>query len=225
MNDVNQKAFEGLTFFIVALALLLFLPAWTFNYWQAWVFLGVFTVCVVAITLYLMKHDPKLLQRRLSAGPGAEKEKSQKLIQFVAQFAFIAVIVVPPLDHRFGWSVVLPLVCIIGDVLVALGLLVVFLVFKQNTYTSAIVEVAPEQKVISTGPYAVIRHPMYSGALVMLLGIPLALGSWWGILAVALMAVAIIVRLLEEEKFLAKSLPGYNEYQTKVKYRLVPFIW
>ena len=225
MKDLNKKAFGGLIFLVIAVAILLFLPAWTIYWWQAWVFLAVFSISVLLVTIYLMKNDPKLLERRVKAGPGAEKEKSQKTIQFIAQFAFMAVIILPAIDHRFGWSLVPLNIIILGDILVALGLLAVFFVFKENSYTSATIEVGPEQKLISTGPYAIVRHPMYSGAIIMLMGIPLSLGSWWGLFPVALMVVAIIFRLLDEEKFLTKNLAGCVEYQKKVKYRLVPFVW
>jgi protein-S-isoprenylcysteine O-methyltransferase Ste14 len=225
MIELNKKAFGGLFFLIVALALLIFLPAWTIYYWQAWIFLAVFSVTVLAITFYLMKKDPKLLERRVNAGAMAEKEKSQKVIQLVAQLAFITVIVFPPVDHRFNWSLVSPFVSIIGDVMVFLGLLFVFFVFKENSFTSAIIEVAKEQKIITTGPYALVRHPMYLGALVMLFGVPLALGSYWGLLAVIPINLVIVWRLLDEEKFLAKNLPGYLEYKNKVRCRLIPFIW
>jgi protein-S-isoprenylcysteine O-methyltransferase Ste14 len=180
---------------------------------------------VLAITIYLIKKDPKLLERRINAGPGAEKEKSQKIIQFLAAIAFIAVIVFPAIDHRFAWSTVLPYAVAAGDILVALGLLVIFFVFKENTFTSAIIEVGTEQKIISTGPYAFVRHPMYTGGLIMLLGVPLALGSWWGLFTIIPITLVIIWRLLDEEKFLAKNLSGYSEYQNKVRYRLLPFIW
>jgi protein-S-isoprenylcysteine O-methyltransferase Ste14 len=225
MKDLNKKAFAGLLQFLIALAALLFLPAWTVRYWQAWVFLCVFSACVLAITLYLMKKDPKLLERRMSAGPGAEKEKAQKIVQSIASLAFIAVFVVSAFGHRLMWSAVPPLVSLAGDVLVALGLLIVFIVFRENSYTSGIVEVDPEQKVITTGPYAVVRHPMYSGSVIMLLGIPPALGSWWGLVAVAAITLVIVWRLLDEEGFLAKNLAGYSDYRTKVNYRLVPHIW
>lgn len=225
MKDLNKKAFGGLFFLVICLALSLFLPAWTLDYWQAWIFLAIFSASVLAITVYLMKKDPKLLERRVNAGPGAEKKTSQKIIQFIAQIAFIAVLVFPSVDHRFAWSVVPPYIVVVGDVLVALGLLIVFFVFRENTFTSAIIDVSPEQEVISTGPYALVRHPMYIGALVMLLGVPLALGSWWGLLAIIPITLVIVWRLLDEEKFLAKNLSGYLEYQNKVKYRLVPFIW
>src|SRR5262245_8986202 len=182
MTDLDKKALGGLAQFLVALALLLFVPVWTLAYWQAWLFLAVFGASCLAITLYVMKHDPKLLERRMRAGPRAEKEKSQKIIQLAAIIVFFAAFLVPVLDHRFAWSEVPPYVVVGGDALVALGFAIVFLVFKENTFASATIEAAAEQKVVSTGPYAIVRHPMYSGALIMLVGVPPALGSWWGVL-------------------------------------------
>ena len=225
MKNLNIKAFGGLFFLVFVLALALFLPAGTLNYWQAWVFLAVWTVSVLAITLYLMKRDPDLLERRVEAGPVAEKEKSQRLIQSLASLAFIVMFVIPALDHRFAWSTVPLFVVVAGDILVAFGLYSVFLVFKENTFTSAVISVGTEQKIISTGPYAVVRHPMYAGAFIMLFGVPLALGSWWGLLPIIPMIIVIVWRLLEEEKFLAKNLSGYSEYRNKVRYRIIPFIW
>jgi protein-S-isoprenylcysteine O-methyltransferase Ste14 len=225
MGSLIWRAFGGLLFLLVVLAVALFLPAGTLAYWQAWVFLAVFGLSVLAITLYLLRRDPQLLERRTSAGPIAEKQQRQKLIQSLASLAFVALFVVCAADHRLGWSAVPLAVVVLGDVLVALGLLAVFLVFKENTFTSATIEVGTEQLVISTGPYALVRHPMYAGALVMLLGVPLALGSWWGLLLVVAMAAVIIWRLLDEEKYLAKNLPGYPEYQRQVRYRLLPLVW
>ena len=225
MNDLNKKAFTGLLRLIAGLAAFLFFPVWTVDYWQAWVFLAVFSASVSAVTLYLMKNDPKLLERRVRAGPGAENKKSQKIIQLLASAAFILVIVFPAVDHRFAWSTVPLVIVLTGDVVVALGLLVVFFVFRENTFTSAAIEIAAHQIVVSTGPYAVVRHPMYIGALVMLLGVPLALGSWWGLFTIVPITLVIVWRLLDEEKFLAKTLPGYAEYCGTVRYRLVPFIW
>jgi len=225
MKTLNIKAFVALLLLSLAMAGLLFLPAWTVNYWQAWVFISVFVGSSLAITLYLMKKDPRLLERRMSAGPGAEKEKSQKIIMSLVSVGFIALIVVPALDHRFAWSPVPPYLALAKDVLVALGYVVIFFVFKENTFTSATIEVDPEQKVISTGPYALVRHPMYAGSIVMLIGIPLALGSWWGLFIILLMMPALIWRLLDEERFLERNLPGYVEYKSKVRYRLIPFAW
>ncbi len=225
MKNLYVKAFAGLLNLVVIIGAALFLSAWTLAYWQAWVFLAVFFLSVLAITLYLAKNDPKLLERRTQAGPVAEKEKGQQTIQSIAAVAFIAMFVGPGLDHRFGWSVV-PLPAVLaGDVLVALGLLIVFFVFRENSYTSAVIEVGAEQKIVSTGPYALVRHPMYSGALLMLIGVPLALGSYWGLLAFVPIALVIVWRLLDEEKFLVKNLAGYPEYQIKVRYHLIPFIW
>jgi protein-S-isoprenylcysteine O-methyltransferase Ste14 len=225
MTELNKKASLGLVWLIHVMAAMTFLPAWTVDYWQAWILLAVFFACTVSIDLYLVKNDPKLLERRLKAGPGSEQEKSQKIIQAMAMVAFVAIFVFSALDHRFGWSPVPPYVCVLGDALVAVGLYLVFLVFKENTFTSAIIEIDDEQRVISTGPYALVRHPMYIGALVMLIGVPLALGSWWGLITIVPMVLVLVARLLDEEKFLAKNLAGYSEYQSKVRYHLLPLIW
>jgi protein-S-isoprenylcysteine O-methyltransferase Ste14 len=225
MKNVTLKAFAGFFAFLVVAALALFIPAWTIAYRQAWLFLVVFFTPCLVITVYLMKKDPKLLERRITVGPTDEKETSQKIIQFFAQFSFLLILIVPAFDHRFGWSVVPPYVNAIGDVLIVAGFYIVFLVFKENTYASALIEVNTDQKVIATGPYAWVRHPMYIGAFILLLGMPLALGSWWGILAVVPITAAIVYRLLDEERFLEKNLPGYLEYEQKVRYRLVPFVW
>jgi protein-S-isoprenylcysteine O-methyltransferase Ste14 len=225
MKTLTGQAFLGLVQLVLILAIFLFLPGWSFNYWQAWVFLAVFSISVFFITLYFLKQDPNLIQSRLKAGPGAEQQKRQKIIQALASIFFILPFITASIDHRLGWSEVPIWLVLMGDLLVALGLYIVFLVFKENTFTSATIEVANEQKVISTGPYAVIRHPMYSGAFIMLLGIPLALCSWWAFIFVFLLFAAIVWRLLEEEKFLSKNLPGYMAYRQKVRYRLIPFIW
>jgi protein-S-isoprenylcysteine O-methyltransferase Ste14 len=222
---LNVKAFGGLLLLFLVMAALLFIPAWTLDYWQAWAFLAVYFAWSLAITLYLMKNDPDLLARRMSGGPTAEKQTAQKIIMSFTSLGFIGLIVVPAFDHRFAWSHMPPFAALAGDLLVALGWLAIFFVFRENTFTSATIELAPDQKVISTGPYALVRHPMYAGALVMLLGIPIALGSWWGVLVLALIMPAVIWRLFDEEKFLARNLLGYVEYQNKVRYRLIPHVW
>jgi protein-S-isoprenylcysteine O-methyltransferase Ste14 len=225
MNTLHKKAFGSLLLLALAMAALLFIPAGTLDYWQAWTFLAVYFAASLALTLYLMKKDPKLLERRMRGGPTAEKEPVQKIIMMFASLGFIGLLVVPALDHRFGWSHMTPLVALAGDALVAIGWLAIFFVFKENSFTAATIELAPGQKVISTGPYALVRHPMYAGALVMLAGIPVALGSWWGLLIIVAIVPALIWRLLDEEKFLARHLPGYVEYQNRVRYRLIPRVW
>jgi protein-S-isoprenylcysteine O-methyltransferase Ste14 len=186
-------------------------------------FMAVYFASYLAITVYLIRYDPKLLERRINGGPTAEKELAQKIITFIAAVAFVGLIVLPALDHRFMWSHVPLSPVLAGDV--ALGWLAFYLVFRENSFTSATIEVAPDQKVISTGPYALVRHPMYAGTVVMLLGIPIALGSWWGLPAIVAMIPALIWRVLDEEKFLARNLPGYLEYQKAVRYRLIPLVW
>ncbi len=225
MTSLNIRALRSSLLGTIVMAVLLFLPTGTFNYWQAWVFMAVFVGASAVITVYLAIKDPKLLERRMNVGPTVEKETTQKIIMFFVMIGFVALFVFPALDHRFGWSPVPSYISLAGDVLVAFGFLFIFFVFKVNTYGASTIQIAEGQKVISTGPYALVRHPMYAGALVMLIGVPLALGSWWGLFMLALVMPVLIWRLLDEEKFLSKNLPGYTEYCQKVRYRLVPSIW
>jgi protein-S-isoprenylcysteine O-methyltransferase Ste14 len=225
LKDSKKRAFAGFSFLLLAMAALLFVPAWTPGYWQAWAFLAVFGASAFAITLYLITKDPGLLERRVHAGPIAEKETSQKIIQTITSIGFCAVLVVSALDHRFEWTPLPPYVSLAGDALVALAFLTIFLVFKENTFASATIQLAPKQKVISTGLYKLVRHPMYMGACLLFVGMPLSLGSLWGLFVIALMLPALIWRLLNEETFLVKNLPGYADYQNAVRHRLVPFLW
>ena len=225
MNNLIVKAWLGLIFLAIVMGLLLFVSAGTAHYWQAWAYLAVFFGASLLTTRYLMKRNPALLKRRLKGGPTAEKEKTQKIIMLFLSAGFIALLVVPGLDHRFGWSPVPLLGVIAGDVLVAVGFYIIFLVYRENPFTSATIEVAEDQKVISTGPYAFVRHPMYAGALLYLLGAPLALGSYWGFLVLLAMAPLLTLRLLDEERFLSKNLPRYTEYCAKVRSRLIPGVF
>src|SRR5262245_4786171 len=202
MSRLNALAAAGLLGLTAALGALLFLAAGTTSYTQAWAWLGAFFLVTGAITLDLARRDPGLLSRRVRAGPVAETDPRQRLIQSLAQVAFIAMFVVPGLDRRFGWSSVpLPLV-LFGFVLVVGGLLGVWVVFRANSFTSATIEVAAEQPLITTGPYGLVRHPMYAAAFVFLLGTPLALGSWWGVFALVPMFLVIGWRAVEEERVL-----------------------
>jgi protein-S-isoprenylcysteine O-methyltransferase Ste14 len=209
----------------VIVATLLFGGASTFDWWQAWLYLTVYFAASLAITLYLIVKDPALLARRMRGGPWAEKQPAQKLIMLLASAAFIALAVVPAFDKRFGWSHTPAAIAVVGDLLVALGWFGIYRVFRENSFTSATIELVPDQRVISTGPYAIVRHPMYSSALVMLLGAPIALGSWWGVLALAMILPALVWRIFDEEKFLAANLPGYAAYKEEVRYRLIPHLW
>jgi protein-S-isoprenylcysteine O-methyltransferase Ste14 len=225
MNGVTRRASRSSLFGVVALAALLFIPAGTFDYWQAWLFMAVFVTTSGVITVDLAIRDPKLLERRMHVGPRAEKEPAQKIIVLLAMLGFIAMLVVSALDHRFGWSSVPASISLLADGLIALAFLFVFFVFRENSFSASTIQIAEGQTVISTGPYALVRHPMYAGALVMLLDLPVALGSWWGLLVVVLKLPVLIWRLLDEERFLQQNFAGYAQYQTKVRYRLLPLIW
>lgn len=223
--SLNKKAWVGLVFLIVVMGLILFLSAGTSRYWQAWAYLAVSFGASLLITIYLSRYDPALLARRVSAGPAAEKERPQKIIMLFTSIGFIALLNVPGLDIRFGWSTAPPEVAVLGDVLVLTGFYVVFLVYKENTFASARIEIAEDQKVISTGPYAIVRHPMYTGGLSVMIGTPLALGSYWGLLAFAAMSPFLLWRILDEERFLTRNLRGYAEYSVKVPWRLIPRVF
>lgn len=225
MADLRTKAWRAIVFLAVAMGLLLFLSTGTIRYWHAWVYLTIFMGASVLTTRYLLEKDPELLKRRMSGGPTAEKRKTQKLIMLFMSAGFIGLLVVPAIDHRFGWSRVPIDMVISGDILTAVGFYIVFLVYRENTYTSATIEVAEGQKVISTGPYATVRHPMYAGSLIYLLGTPLALGSYVGLLVLGAMMPFFLWRLFDEERFLSKNLPGYPEYCEKVRWRLIPRIF
>src|SRR5262249_29294811 len=224
-KNIYTKIAIQLLLFPIIMGALIFLPAGTLDYWEAWVFVAVFFVCNVAITIWLMIKDPKLLERRMKAGPAAEKETTQKIIVMFALLSFVGLGIFPALDHRFGWSDVPTPVVILGDILIALSYVAFYFVFKENTYGASTIQVEENQKVVSTGPYALVRHPMYTGALILMLGLPLALGSWEGPLLVIPGVAWIICRLLDEERLLSRNLAGYTEYENKVRYHLVPFVW
>jgi protein-S-isoprenylcysteine O-methyltransferase Ste14 len=222
---VAARTVVGFGELILVLGVCLFGAAGTLGFWQAWVYLGVFSACVVGITAWLWRADPALLQRRLSAGPLAEPQRSQQVIQLLAGVAFVVLFVVCGLDRRFAWSTLPAALSLAADGGVVLGFLVVFLTFRENSYTAASIQVSAEQQVVSSGPYAIVRHPMYAGALLMLLASPIALGSWWGLLGFVALLGAICWRLLDEERFLLSNLAGYAAYTRAVRYRLAPRIW
>src|SRR5271166_5575535 len=210
---------------LVVFGLLLFLPAGTFDYWQAWVFVGAFTLSTLVPSIYLLLNGPEALERRMHAGPAAETRTVQKVIIVGAFLLLPVAMVISAFDHRLGWSPVPAAVSLIGDALVVIGLAVTQLVIIENSYAAANVTVEAGQKVVSTGLYGIVRHPMYVGTLIMMAGVPLALGSWWGLVFLIPGLIALIFRILDEEKMLTQELDGYREYTQKVHYRLVSYVW
>ncbi|MFG1931159.1 methyltransferase family protein [Mycobacterium sp. NPDC048908] len=206
-------------------ALALFWPAGTFDYWEAWVFLGIYLVLSVIFTVYIGLTNPAVLRRRMNAGPRHESRPAQQVISAGIVLAFAALLVVSALDHRFGWSHVPTPVVAIGNLLVVAGLSIAMVVVNQNVYAAANITVEADQAVISTGLYGLVRHPMYFGALVMLIGVPLALGSFWALLIDGFYLVLFAARIFDEEKALAEELTGYQQYTQKVRSRLIPGVW
>jgi len=225
MNDLERRALKGLARFQIALALIIFLPAWSPTYWQGLVYWLLFGAACLAITLYFLRHDPSLVERRMNAGPGAEIEPRQRTIMWLASVALIALYLVSALDYGFGWSHVPALVSLLADLLVTLGFYGIFITFRENAYAAATVTVERNQPVIATGPYALVRHPMYAAALPLFLATPPALGSWFGLIPAAIVVAAIVWRLIDEETHLVRDLAGYEDYRRKVRFRLIPGIW
>ena len=210
----------GLVFFAVPL-----FWAGTFDYWQAWVFIAVFTVVTFGPSLYWALRRPEVLRRRMHSGPTAETRPAQKVATVGITAMVAAVLVVSALDHRFGWSQVPTPIVVAGDILVAIGLGLSILVVQQNSYAAATITVEALQPVVDTGLYGLVRHPMYVGALIMMVGMPLALDSYWGLVTLVPAVAVLVLRIVDEEKMLREELDGYDEYTQKVHYRLVPGVW
>jgi protein-S-isoprenylcysteine O-methyltransferase Ste14 len=213
-------------FGIAMFAVMLFVPAWTFDYWQAWVLLPlIFLLSTVIPSVYLMRSNPEALERRTRGGPAAETRPVQKIVMGVAWFSLGAIFVVSALDHRFGWSRVPIGICLVGYVLVIVGLGIATLVLIQNNHAAATIRVEAGQTVVSTGLYGLVRHPMYTGNVIGMVGVPLALGSYWGLVFAVPGSLVLALRIRDEEKLLQEELAGYREYTQKVRYRLLPCMW
>jgi protein-S-isoprenylcysteine O-methyltransferase Ste14 len=208
---------------VIPVLLAMFLiPAGTFAYWEAWVYTTILFIPMLFAFGYLIKNDPDLLVRRMKI---KEKEKKQQLIIKLSYIPFIFIFLLPGFDKRFGWSTVPLAIVIIADILVLLGYGIFFLVLKENPYASRIVEVEPEQTVITSGPYAKVRHPMYSGVLLLYSSSALALGSYWTLIPAVFIIPILVARILNEEEVLERDLDGYQEYMQKTHYRLIPGVW
>ncbi len=210
---------------IGCLGVALFLPAGTVAYWQGWGFIAVFTACSVLSGAYLAVRHPDALARRVKAGPTAETRSVQRVVISLILVAVVATLVVAALDFRFDWSTVPVGLVILGDVMVAVGLLGAQLVVVQNNWAGASITVERDQPLVSTGLYGMVRHPMYSATLVMMAGMPLALGSLWAFTVVLAAVPLLAVRILDEERALRADLAGYVDYAQQVRFRLIPRVW
>jgi protein-S-isoprenylcysteine O-methyltransferase Ste14 len=224
-SDLRHQALGAMIRFDIFVAMIIFLSAWSLRFWQGWLFWLVFSALVWWITLFFLKHDPHLIEGRMKAGPRNEQRTTQKIIQALASLLAAALMIVPGLDHHFGWSSVSVPIVLLGDAMRVAGFAIVFRVFRENSFAASTIKVETEQRVIATGPYAMVRHPMYSGASMALLATPLALGSIWGLLIASALIAVIVVRLLDEERYLASNLAAYDSYCRKVRHRLIPMIW
>ncbi len=222
IKSLKKIAITRVSIVFLILGLVLFLTAGTLKYWEAWVYMLAQFVPMMIFGVYMFKHNPKFLERRMRT---KEKRKKQQLIQKVGGLSFLLTLVLPGLDKRLAWSDVPLAVTIAGMALVLFGYLMILRVFIANSYASRIVEVDEEQKVITTGPYALVRHPMYASLLVYYGASPLALSSYYALIPALSIILFLIARIKDEEKELLENLEGYREYTQKVKYRLIPGIW
>ena len=222
---IMGRGLISLAILLAFTATLLFIGAGTIHWWQAWLFLALYGGASTLITVYLARHDPALLARRMKGGASAETQPAQKWIMAAVTVLWTAALAIPALDRRFGWSAVPSAVILLGDALLVAGYAGIWRVFAENTYTAATIRVEEGQTLVDTGPYAIVRHPMYAAALPMIAGIPLALGSWWGLVPVVLMVPVLGWRLADEERVLLAELPGYADYRRRVRWRLVPGLY
>lgn len=221
-TQLTRIAYSRFLMAVPALGLLFFLPAGTLNYWEAWLYLIVLFTPAFFMVKYLIKNDRALLERRMRM---KEKEREQSLIVRLSYFYFLATFLLPGFDKRFGWSDTPIWLVLFANGMVLLGYILVMRVFRENSYASRIVEVEQGQRVIDTGPYALVRHPMYLGVTLLYVMTPLALGSYWSLILALLIIPILIARILNEEAVLTRDLVGYTEYQKKVKFRLLPLVW
>ncbi|MBU0586413.1 isoprenylcysteine carboxylmethyltransferase family protein [Candidatus Micrarchaeota archaeon] len=220
--DLKLKAMLAFLAAPILLGLFLFVPAGTLDYWEAWAYMAILLIPMLFVVLYFMKKDPEFLKRRMKY---KEKEARQDLIIKAGGIVYFVGFLIPGLDKRFGWSSVPFEIIIIADIMVFLGYALIFLTFKENSYAGRTVQVEKGQKVVTTGPYSIIRHPMYLGTLLLYILTPIALGSYIAVPIFLLFIPVIIFRILNEEEVLTRELKGYKEYCIKTKYRLLPFIW
>jgi protein-S-isoprenylcysteine O-methyltransferase Ste14 len=207
---------------LILVSILLFIPAGTLNYWNAWLLIGVLCIPMLIVGIVLMIKNPELLRKRLNA---KEKEEEQKSVILLGGLMFVIGFVVAGLDYRFQWLVLPEWLVIAATVVLLFAYLLYAEVLRENAYLSRTIEVQEGQKVIDSGLYGIVRHPMYVSTILLFLSMPLVLGSFFSFLVFLIYPVITVKRIRNEEEVLEKSLEGYSEYKKRVKYRLIPFIW
>jgi protein-S-isoprenylcysteine O-methyltransferase Ste14 len=222
MSDIKKQILARLGLAPLFFGLIFFLPAGSLKFWEAWVYMGILLLPMFFTVLYFLRKDPELLERRMRM---KEKEKGQNLLVYGANLFFIAGFLLPGFDFRYQWSLIPFYLVLAADVIVLAGYLLFFLVMKENSYLSRTVEVDEGQKLITTGPYAVVRHPMYSSVVLLFFFAPIALGSWWALIPFIPLPLILMLRIRSEEKVLERDLAGYKDYRRKVRFRLIPLVW
>lgn len=222
MRNIKTRVFLRFGFAPLVLGLIFFLPAGSFRFWEAWVYMSLLILQMFLVVLYFLKKNPALLDRRMRT---REKEREQNVLHAFFGLFMLAGFLLPGFDFRWQWSHIPVCLILAADAIVLFSYVIFFFVMKENSYLSRTVEVDEGQPVITTGPYAVVRHPMYTAVLLMFLFTPIALGSWWALLPIIPLPVILALRILTEEKVLIKELPGYTEYRKSVPFRLIPSIW
>lgn len=207
---------------VLFLIMLIFLPAGSFKFWNGWLFIGALCIPMIFVMIYLIINDPDLLVKRMKTD---EKEKPQKRYLLFSIIASVITFVLPGLDYRFNWSSVPIWLVIVATAFMIAGYVMFFIVMKQNSYASRVVEIQEEQKLIDTGLYSLVRHPMYFGATILYGFSPLTLGSYYAMIPMMFIPLLLIIRIKNEEEVLRKGLKGYDEYMKKVKFRIIPYIW
>jgi protein-S-isoprenylcysteine O-methyltransferase Ste14 len=224
-SDQIKRVWLRQIIFVPVFFALLLAPAGSLDYWQGWLYGAIFFITTTGIGIYFLKRDPRALERRMKVGPAAEQEPTQKLIITVILVGFVLLLIIPGFDYRWHWSQVPTWLVLASDALVVLSLIGTAVVVRQNSYAASTVTVEAGQPVVSTGLYAIVRHPMYSAALILTGFTPPALGSYWGLLMIVPIVATLAWRLLDEERVLKRDLPGYADYCRRVRYRLIPGVW
>ena len=221
-RELISKALSRFIPGIIIISALLFIPAGSLKFWNAWLFIGVLFIPMLFVLVYLIIFDPELLYKRLDTN---EREKTQKKVMLFTTLIFLSGFILSGFDYRYNWSDVPLWLVLISSIIVLTGYILFFFVMRQNSYASRVVEIQEKQEVIDTGLYSIVRHPMYFAAILMFLFMPIVLGSFFALIPLLVFPFQMNIRIKNEEEILEKGLEGYKKYKQKVRYKIIPFIW